>query len=110
LESLGLSRKRTGYTEVLVLNLEEGYGPRYQAVARLFRLAGLACEVFPERRKLAGQFAYAERKGIAFAVLLGSAETAKGVVAVKDLKARQTVEVGSPDAAVDLVRERLAAR
>jgi histidyl-tRNA synthetase len=107
LEALGRSRRKPGYTDVLVLDLDEALEPRYQAIARAFRSAGMACEVFPDKKKLAQQFSYAERKGIAFAVVLGSAEAERGIMSVKHLATRESVEVASLDAAVDHVRERM---
>ncbi len=107
LEAMGLSRRRAGYTDILILDLEEGFGPRYEAAAATFRRAGLCCEVFPERRKLAQQFVYAEKKGIPLALVLGGAEAAKGVFVVKDLRNRETFEMHSLDEAVTLIKGRL---
>ncbi|HET7838365.1 MAG TPA: His/Gly/Thr/Pro-type tRNA ligase C-terminal domain-containing protein, partial [Rectinemataceae bacterium] len=107
LEAIGASRRKPGYTQVLVLDLEESLAPRYQAMARDCRAAGLACEIFPEKRKLAQQFAYAERKGIPFALVLGSAEAERGAIAVKDLRTRESVELASIPAVIGLLRERL---
>jgi histidyl-tRNA synthetase len=107
LEATGASRRRPGYTDVLVLDLEETMAPRYQSMARACRSAGFACEVFPEKRKLAQQFAYAERKGVPFALVLGTAEAERGVMALKDLKTRESVEAGSMEAVLAILRERL---
>ncbi len=107
LEAIGASRRRGGYTEVLILDIDEAMAVRYQAMARECRAAGLACEVFPEKRKLAQQFAYAERKGIPFALVLGSAEAERGAIVLKDLKTRESVEASTSGAAIGLLRERL---
>jgi histidyl-tRNA synthetase len=107
LEAVGRSRRGGGYTKVLVLDVDESLEPRYQALARAFRAGGFATEVFPEKKKLAQQFAYAERKGIPWAVLVGGSEAERGVVAVKDLATRESVEAPSVEEAVALVRGKL---
>jgi histidyl-tRNA synthetase len=77
-----------------VLNVEDGFLGRYAALAARLRAAGIATEVFPERRKLGQQFAYAERKGITKAVILGQAEAGRGVLVLKDLVERSQAEFG----------------
>jgi histidyl-tRNA synthetase len=116
LDHLGMSKGSQGYTRVLVLDVEEGFEPRCHALARALRAEGIETEVFPERRKLAQQFAYAEHKGIPFAVIAGRAEADRGVAQVKDLRSRESVELpasapgGAADAAAiaRFVRERTA--
>jgi histidyl-tRNA synthetase len=116
LDHLGSMKGSQGYTRVLVLDVEDALEPRCHAIARALRAQGIETEVFPERRKLAQQFAYAERKGIPFAVIAGREETERGAVQVKDLRSRESVELpatgpaGAIDAAAiaSFVRERLA--
>lgn len=95
LEALGRSNRRPGDTRVLVFQVEEGFLPRYWELARELRAAGIPCEVYPENRKLAQQFAYAERKAIPFGIFLGSAESARGVLSVKNLATRESREYPS---------------
>ncbi len=108
MEALGRTRGRGGYASVLVVDVEEELEPRYQGIARAFRDAGLACEIFPEKRKLGQQFAYAEKKGIPFALVHGSDEAARGIFSVKDIATRESVEAPSLAAAIELVKARLA--
>jgi len=108
MEALGRTRGRGGYASVLVVDVEEELEPRYQGIARAFRDAGLACEIFPEKRKLGQQFAYAEKKGIPFALVHGSDEAARGIFSVKDIATRESVETPSLAAAIELVKARLA--
>jgi histidyl-tRNA synthetase len=95
LETLGKTRGRTSYTDVLVLVVEEDFGPRYQELAAGLRRAGLAVEVFSEKKKLAQQFAYAEKKGIPYAIIMGGDEAAKGVFTLRDLASRENAELPS---------------
>jgi histidyl-tRNA synthetase len=93
LEALGKLKRRPGYTEVLVLDVEESLSPSYHRIARALRSAGIAAEVFPEKRKLSQQFSYAERKGIGLAVILGTEEAAAGSAQLRDLVSRESVSV-----------------
>jgi histidyl-tRNA synthetase len=90
LETLGKMKGRAGYTQVLVLAMEDGLSPSYHRIARALRAAGIAAEVYPEKRKLAQQFSYAERKGIPLAVILGGEEAAGGTAQVRDLATRES--------------------
>ena len=105
LESLGRTRGRAGYTEVLILALEEGFGPRYQGMASVLRKEGLATEIFPEKKKLAQQFAYAEKKGVAFALICGQDEAQKGIVILRTMASRENREFPSIAEAAAFLKE-----
>jgi histidyl-tRNA synthetase len=90
LDALGKMKGRPGYTQVLVLDIEEELSPSYHKIARELRAAGIAAEVYPEKRKLAQQFAYAERKGISLAVIMGSDEANRGEAQLRDLATRES--------------------
>jgi histidyl-tRNA synthetase len=91
LDALGRAKGRPGYAQVLVLDIDEGLSPSYHRIARELRAAGIAAEVFPEKRKLAQQFAYAERKGIGLAVIVGADEAQRGEAQLRDLGSRESV-------------------
>ena len=97
LEALGKIRRREGYTQVLVLAMDETLSPSYHRIARALRAAGIAAEVYPEKRKLAQQFAYADRKGIPLAVIFGAQEASAGQAQVRDLGARESRTVPFAD-------------
>jgi histidyl-tRNA synthetase len=103
----GAPGQRRGYTKVLVLNIEDGFEPDYHARASALRRAGIACEVFPEKRKLGQQFSYAERKGIPYALVLGGDEAARGVLVIKDLVTRESREYGSVEALASDLKNRM---
>ncbi len=103
LEALGRSNRRSGNTRVLIFHVEDGFLPRYWELARELRAAGIPCEVYPENRKLSQQFAYAEKKAVPFGIFLGAAESARGVLTVKNLATRESREYPSVrEAAADL--------
>lgn len=62
-------------------------------IARQLRAAGINTEVQMEAKKIAKQFQYADKAGIRFVALFGEDEAARGVVTVKDLRAKEQFEV-----------------
>lgn len=108
LESLGRTRGRSSYTDLLILQLEDDFGPKYQGLAAALRAEGLSCEIFAEKKKLAQQFSYAERKGIGLAILYGSAEESKKTYVLKNLRNRETRECASLAELAALARTELA--
>ncbi len=105
LEALKRGHRSPGLTKILILNLEESFLPRYESLAATIRSSSIPCELYPEKRKLAAQFGYAERKGIPYAILLGAAEAERGVLTLKNLSTRESRDFASSEAAVALVRE-----
>jgi histidyl-tRNA synthetase len=78
--------------DTLVVCVDPALTGHYHAVARDLRAEGLRAEVFLEPRKLGQQFAFAERKGIATAVICGPDEIAKGRVNVRNIATRESAE------------------
>ena len=72
--------------------LDAGLLAEYHRIAFAFRDAGIPAEVYPEARKIAVQFAYAEKRGIPLALIAGIDERAKGVVNLKDLRTRESFD------------------
>lgn len=56
--------------DVLVLHTDPGLVPEYHRLATEIRSAGFCTEVYPDAKKLAAQYGYAERKGIPLTVAL----------------------------------------
>jgi histidyl-tRNA synthetase len=92
MEEIGEAVHATARPSVLVLMLEEGLLAEYHRIVFAFRDAGIPAEVYPEPRKLAAQFAYADKRGIPLAVIAGSEERAMGVVNLKDLRNRESYD------------------
>ena len=92
LEELGLLPKAI-VAKALILNLDSNLTDNYFELASRLRASGVLVELYYEEAKLDKQFKYAERKGIPFAVLLGSEEFSTGQVKIKDLNNRQQTEV-----------------
>jgi histidyl-tRNA synthetase len=96
MEELRLSEAAPGRASVLVLFLDEALLGEYHRMARLLRASGIGAEVYPEKKKLAVQFAYAEKRGIPLALVLGEQEAASGTATLKDLRSRKSYEALAP--------------
>jgi histidyl-tRNA synthetase len=78
--------------------------PHYHRLAGRFREAGISSEVYPEKKKLAQQFQFAERKGIRFGLICGEDELERGTVTIKNLVTRESFEDLSLEDAISRVR------
>ncbi|PKL26636.1 MAG: histidine--tRNA ligase [Spirochaetae bacterium HGW-Spirochaetae-3] len=103
-EALGRSGKRGGYTRVLVANSDPTLCAEYQAAASALRAEGIACEVYPEAKKLVQQYAYAELKGAAFALIRGPEEKGRGAWLLRNLSERANAEYASVDAVIAVLQ------
>jgi histidyl-tRNA synthetase len=107
LEELGQTAAgRRSPTQVLVFCTSENDFARYHEAARILREAGLNAEVYPEARKQANQFAFAEKKGIPLGLFVkpGAGENS---LSLRDLRSRETVEALSPLQAAAEIKRRL---
>lgn len=101
LEELGLLPKPSA-TSTLILNIEAELLDDYLALARQLRGAGIQTELFYETTKLDKQLKYAERKGLGWAVILGSEEKGSGKLKLKNLQSREQIEVSREELAAKL--------
>jgi histidyl-tRNA synthetase len=93
---------------LLVLFLDDALLARYHEIATAFRAAGISAEVYPEKKKLAQQFAYAEKRGIPLALVCGEEEAKSGTMGIKDLRSREShdalTQAGAIEKATALLR------
>ena len=75
----------------------------YLKLAALLRKNGIGAEVYPEPKKLGQQLKYADRKGFAIALILGSGELEKNVIQVKNLKEKSQADVPLSDGGAELL-------
>ncbi len=93
LSAAGLLGRARSTVKVLVTLMDAALLPASAELANSLRLAGINTELSLEPRKLAKQLQYADRAGIAFALILGEDELARGTVQVKDLLKGEQFEV-----------------
>ena len=106
-EELGAGIAEAPPASVLVLLLEESLLGGCHRLAAAFRAAGIAAEVYPEKRKIALQIAFAEKKGIPLALLFGEEENRKGLLGLKDLRSRESFDDLTREDAIGKARELL---
>lgn len=80
-------------TKVLFFNLGEAESKQAFALMQQLRGKGIATELFHEQTKMDKQFKYAEKKGIPYAIIIGSKELESGTCNVKDLRTGQQQSV-----------------
>jgi len=85
MDQLGLLDRARSSTRVLVVNFGGAEQAAALALAGKLRAAGVATEVYPDPDKLKKQFAYADKKGIAFVAIVGEQEAAAGQVSLKNM-------------------------
>ncbi len=89
-------------THVLIAQVEPALRPACLALGAELRRAGLNVETHLEGTKLDKQLRRADKLGIPFVVILGSAEATRGVVAVKDLAQKTQADIPATDLAAYL--------
>jgi len=107
LETLGGLPGGTGAAPVAVACLRQEDSGLYQALARRFRNAGVACEVFTEAAESGGanpvrQFVLAEKKGIRWVVIPGENPPAD-VFTMRNLAGRKNLDGLSVEEAARIV-------
>jgi len=107
MEELDLLAHGAPSSSVLVLLLEEGLLGSCHRFAEAFRAAGIPAEVYPEKKRIAVQFAYAEKKGIPLALLFGAEEREAGRISLKDLRTRREWEGLTLENAIERAKELL---
>jgi histidyl-tRNA synthetase len=77
-------------TQALILNFDTQHYPAYLQLAMQLREAGIAAEVYPQKKKPNPQYAYAEKKGIPFVLSLNDEDVKNGRASIKDLSKGET--------------------
>ena len=106
LEELGMVDKVSSPVKVFIPMFDSTLCNEYFRLARTLREGGIGVEIYPEAKKLGQQIKYADKKGISFALVLGTSELEKKTVQVKDLKASTQEEIPFDDL-VDWLKKRI---
>lgn len=82
-------------TQVLFLNFGDQEAKYCMKAVQYLREADINAELYPDKAKVAKQFQFADKKGIAYAVIVGETEMQQQVYAVKNLESgeQQTVSL-----------------
>ena len=87
--------------DVLVLPMTEDAAPAI-ALAEKLRGAGIRVQIYGEQKKFKQKMSYADRLGVAYAVLLGEDEIAQGKCSVKDMRTGEQVLLTAEEAAAHI--------
>ncbi|WKN44047.1 histidine--tRNA ligase [Tunicatimonas pelagia] len=87
MEDLGLfpTESQTG-TQVLVINFDKELQSQVLPVLSQLRSEGIRAEMYPEAVKLKKQFGYADKKGIPYALVIGTNELESGEYSLKNFR------------------------
>jgi histidyl-tRNA synthetase len=103
LAELGKSSSRASFTDACVFCQKEADMALYQKVAALLRDKGIACEVFPDAKKMPQQYAWAEKKSIKWGVFADGSLGADSFT-LKNLETRESHENATIADAVKKIR------
>ncbi len=92
LEELGGGGTENASVKLLVAPAGQEYLGKAFALADGLRAKGIPVEVFTERKKIPQVFAYAEKKGIPWALILGENEVKSGAYALRDMVKRENAD------------------
>jgi len=73
-------------TKVLLISFDETTEKHALSLLSQLRRAGISAEIYPDRVKLKKQFAYADKKGIPYTLVIGSNEMEQQAYGLKNLK------------------------
>ncbi|MDG5495175.1 histidine--tRNA ligase [Niveispirillum sp. BGYR6] len=99
LEQAGIVADGPSTVQALVTQFDADLLPDYLAIGAELRAAGINTEIQLEPAKPKKQFAYADKAGIRYAIIMGTDEKAKGEVLVKDMVSGEQASVPRADLA-----------
>lgn len=88
LDELGQSVTKPSFTDVAVFCQRAADMPTYQKIASELRSLGVASEVYPDEKKMAQQYAWAEKKGIMWGITVAG----NNALTLKNLVTREQFE------------------
>jgi histidyl-tRNA synthetase len=105
LAELGKTGESLG-ARVIVCHFGQGAARAALEAASGIRQAGVSCDVYAGEAALGKQLKYADKRGFAYAVIIGEDELKTGEYVIKDLKANAQVKVEKKDVA-DYIKRKL---
>ena len=97
-KEMNLIKTQKIVSKVLLLNIEAAAESKIQELVTKIRQAGIEAEIyFGNEKTLKGQLAYAVKNEFPVVIIIGADELKRGVVQIKDIKAREQIEVKEKD-------------
>jgi histidyl-tRNA synthetase len=101
LEQLTKKPAKNSFTDAVIFCQDEKLMGLYQKTASELRAQGVACEVFPDEKKMPQQYAWAEKKSVPWGLTVAST----GALALKNLLTRETFADISVSSVAKKIRE-----
>lgn len=92
LDQLEAAEARGSFLDAEIFCMDDNLSVHYQKIAGQLREAGIACEVFPDAKKIGQQYTVAEKKGIPFGIIIKAEDAENNVLTLKNLKTREQFE------------------
>ena len=106
LDELGLFPEASHVsTQVLFVNFDRSLEAKVLPLLSQVRRAGIAAELYPEPVKMKKQFAYADKKGIPYVVVVGAEELTKGAYGLKNLRTGEQEALSLDEIVVRIKKE-----
>lgn len=104
LEQLNKIESKGSFLDVEIFCLDKNLASHYQGVASKIRDAGIACEVFPESKKMNQQYNVAEKKCVEWGILIKEEDAKNNCLTLKNLKTREQLENLSIEEAIEKIK------
>ena len=92
LEQLGVISKKGSFVDLEIFCVDASLSVEYQGLAQKFRENGIACEVFPDAKKIGQQYNVTDKKGIKWGILMNAENAKSGTFTLKNLATREQFE------------------
>ncbi|WPP52138.1 histidine--tRNA ligase [Catalinimonas niigatensis] len=95
MEELGLFPEESmDTTQILLISFDEETEKHALSLLSKLRKVGISAEIYPDQVKLKKQFAYADKKGIPYTLVIGTEELQKQAYGLKNLKSGEQELLG----------------
>ncbi len=103
LEQLGAIKGAESFIQAEIFCLDEELMSHYVLTSCKLREKGIACEVFPEAKKITQQYTVAEKKAVPFGILIKKEQAEKNLLTLKNLTNREAFEDISIEKAIEIL-------
>jgi histidyl-tRNA synthetase len=103
LEELGILTEVITGSDAIILNVEGSTVSNNHYLASIVRESGLSCEVYLDNKKIGNQFAFADKKGIKFAIICDQNNREEKTVTLKNISTRESFNKISINEALTLI-------
>ncbi len=107
LEELNLLENKSGVMDILILNMDEKLRNYYFELSKLLRNEGFNTEIYPENKKLQKQFAFADKKGFKFAIIVGESEKNNGELNLRKIDSGERFDNIKTDSMIEVIKSKV---